>query len=371
MADVTAGNGAAGPATSNQQGEKPSPIGAVLGAVLGFLLIAGPLVAFIIFHSQTSAPTSIGLGALEGLVVLSASLAGLIIVFQALGLSYPEAALGLPKGSVRALLALSLVVIFVAVASWNLGGLFDPTTSSTEVVPTAQAKATLSQFAARGISAFVIAEDEANTTIRYLQPRAAETQAQITDMAKEIMTVVSTVLVTIVGFYFGSSSTVDGVRSAQNTMASVRKALFNGTNGTNGATDDGIYTVADFTQGATGIGAIATGLKTRLTSLGENPTAILSEAAGSGAEGQQRLKEANEAYKGMKDASRAASVYAGEANALSESVTADTDQTTLDDIGPKMSDLQGKATESKATFDAANEKFTAAYEAILGTTASG
>ena len=59
-------------------------------------------------------------GALAGLLILAVSLAGLMIVTSALGASNPKEALALPNGSIRALLALSLVVVFVVVASWTL-----------------------------------------------------------------------------------------------------------------------------------------------------------------------------------------------------------------------------------------------------------
>lgn len=60
---------------------------------------------------------------IAGVAGLIASLAILAVVINALGLGDPKQALGLPKGSVRAIIALSLIVIFTITAFYYYGQL--------------------------------------------------------------------------------------------------------------------------------------------------------------------------------------------------------------------------------------------------------
>jgi hypothetical protein len=102
---------------------------------------------------------------LAGFVMLLVALAGLVLIFNALGLSDNTAALGLPAGSIRALLALGLVTVFVGVCSAELIGskTWDP------------------------------------------------------DTAKQMLAITATALTTIVGFYFGSNSANEAYSAANQT----------------------------------------------------------------------------------------------------------------------------------------------------------
>ena len=365
-------NGSTSPAKT-EQGPPPS-LSAVLGAGLGFILIAGPVLALIFVLGQKDQTSSIAFGALEVLVVLSATLAGLIIVTQALGLSTPGAALGLPKGSVRALLAFSLVVIFVAVASWNLGGFLDRQSTAVNVksVLVENEDDALAAFRNRGIDAFVGRRTGTEATVYFVEGPDEDARRRSTDMAKDILTVVATVLVTVVGFYFGSSSTVDGVRSARNTMESVKKALFDG-NGAAGAERVTPFTFEDVGRTRDATRAIANNMKNNFDKLsgktGEDPTKLLTEAVDKNPALKPRLEKAKADYVIMKDAVRAAKVYADKAEELAKDKNADTGQAVLNDAGAQVTQLQDDAKKSKDQFDAAMKTFVAASNEILSTTA--
>jgi hypothetical protein len=104
----------------------------------------------------------LAVGVLAGFLLLIGALAGLVVIFKDLGLSDPGSALGLPSGSIRALLALALVTVFVGVCSAEL---FDP-----------------------GIPD--------------------------SDTAKQILSISATALTTIIGFYFGSNAANDAFSAA-------------------------------------------------------------------------------------------------------------------------------------------------------------
>lgn len=100
--------------------------------------------------------------AIFGIVSLIAAIAILILVIGALGLGNKDYALGLPQGTVRAIIALSLVVIFVISMVYLYGDLAKPLAADVKV------------------------------------PQHA------VDFANRVFDTVSTLLIAVVGFYFGS-----------------------------------------------------------------------------------------------------------------------------------------------------------------------
>ena len=104
----------------------------------------------------------LAVGVLAGFMMLVVALAGLVLIFNALGLSDRSSALGLPAGSIRAPLALGLVTVFVGVCS-------------AELLDVAVAN---------------------------------------TDTAKQMLAISATALTTIVGFYFGSNSANEAFSAA-------------------------------------------------------------------------------------------------------------------------------------------------------------
>ena len=86
----------------------PDSVKAAFAGWLGAALVVLGLVTFASTAALTSSllPTSLGFGAISGIALLSVTLIGLIVLTRAVGLSDGTQALGLPNGSVRALLAL-------------------------------------------------------------------------------------------------------------------------------------------------------------------------------------------------------------------------------------------------------------------------
>ncbi len=304
----------------------------VLAGAVGAALVGGALYAFFMSFGNEARSGSIGVSTLESLVILAASLAGLIILTRGLGLSQPSAALGLPKGSVRALLALSLVVVFVSVASWTMSGFFEPEIKRTELLSKEGADNALQSFQARGM----VAWKEGIRGGQRIYYREAGPPEQVFDLAKQILTVVATVLVTVVGFYFGSSSAVDGVNSAKSTMKSMSQAL----GGDLGKTRN--YQLTDIENGAVAVRAVADSVKSELDAAKAKPP-------GQG----EKKEETDRIVAKMEVLERSRSVDADRAESMLQELRAAAgDQAKLNEAGGRIEKFQAAAKADKIEFDA-------------------
>jgi hypothetical protein len=203
-----------------------APSATTIGWLGVILTIAGPAGVLLIYLSGRANGGS-ALAVIGGFLLLGVTLTGLIVMTRAMGLATPEAALGLPPGSVRALLALGLVVVFVGVTGWIMGSKL-----------------------------------EAN------DPRS--------DLIKQILSVSSTVLVMVIGFYFGSKGASDAASAARGGIKSITDAL--------GIAQPGGGASADTTLSPDSVGgivnsikAMAQSTKSKLGQLGDQPLRPLGE----------------------------------------------------------------------------------------------
>ena len=130
-----------------------------------------------------------------GIVILVVVLAGIAFAFGVFGRSKYEFALGLPPGSIRAVLALGLLLAFVGLSTFlflNLATI-EPVTISENV----QAEPT-------GLpnDVFALKVDDTHWNVYSVRGQNA-----VADLAQQIFTTVATVLVTVIGFYFGTRGT--------------------------------------------------------------------------------------------------------------------------------------------------------------------
>lgn len=147
---------------------------------VGLLVFLGSLIGIGILIWVVVTKSSVGLGlpllALLSVLLLLAALLVFTTLIHLIGLSDSKSALGLPEGSVRALLALALLGLFAVMASSVLPG---PTGSG---------------------------------------PAAASGQ-QPDDFAKQMLTLVGTLMTAVISFYFGSSSSSSPTGSATTSSA--------------------------------------------------------------------------------------------------------------------------------------------------------
>lgn len=366
---ISGGTGGSSPVLDASGGGRET-IKAVVAGWLGVVLIAGAVAAFLL-SQRFVAETSIGLGALEGLVLLTLSLAGLIIVSKALGISRRNAALGLPPGSVRALLAFSLVLIFVSVSSWTLKGFIDTVNFGgvvlSETVKAEERDAKVASL--RGEypdSSYIIVARQQGTTPTYrLDVRLRVDfafQQQILDLAKQIMTIVATVLVTVVGFYFGSNSAADAAKSAGEQIVSTQRAL------AGGAPSD-TPSPTGIARSAAAIRSLANDLAVRLAELGPTPLAEAQAAIGALPEGQSeagaRLAQAQQSLDKLSAMIASATKDADEAETIVKGLQATSDTETLQHAAAGVQALMADVRQIVSAFQDRFADFAKVRDAIL------
>jgi hypothetical protein len=136
---------------------------------------------------------------LAGVVALIAILVITVAVFAALGLSDRTQAFGMPEGSVRAVIALSLILIFAIMAVFLYNQLREtPTTTITGLTQEQMAEIPAQEIIASRPS-------EAGENLFDVQRRLERNETS-EDFAKQLLTTISTLVVAVAGFYFGSKA---------------------------------------------------------------------------------------------------------------------------------------------------------------------
>lgn len=246
-------------------------LGFGVGLLIVMLLLMYNLGAFSVF--QDSEATRLGAVVLIGLGLVIILVAALVIIYSVLDIANKDQALGLPEGSVRALLALSLVLVFVLLSAFLHNSLSKACSIATldnvskegvdalkkdencvviSALPMSDGKATDPNQAANKTDN----KQGNNTENKSGSNDASQNKSQLftvryyvrhkdaDDLAKQIFTTLGTIFVTVIGFYFGTSAATSGA----NTVA---KALSGGDGG--GA--PGANTVAKPLSGGGGGGA--------------------------------------------------------------------------------------------------------------------
>jgi IPT/TIG domain-containing protein len=154
---------------------------------------------------------------LVGLALVVVLMAGLVIVYSILQLADSNQPLALPEGSVRALIAFSLVLVFVCLAAFlytNMNG--SELTADGKV-----SRITEQQLTELKIQFVVAPEPAIDAGGNALKDPDGKPLYDATyyskrgngadDFGKQIFTTLATVFVSVISFYFGSSATASGV----------------------------------------------------------------------------------------------------------------------------------------------------------------
>jgi hypothetical protein len=411
---MTDTSGAAAPVVVRPQGVSGAPapsrggdsITASYAGWLGAGLIALGLAAFVgtVAVTSSSAPSSLAFAAMSGVALLSLTLVGIMVLTRAVGMTDGTQALGLPQGSVRALLAFALAIVFVSVASWTLGGLFDP--MGPQVAKDVGAPADVQTFLKPYENdRYIIVETQpdAKTTSANVYLRREAPEASVVDIAKQIVTISATVLVTIVGFYFGSKSTSDVAKSVNDNLAAARRTIVetqntfagatqntptgatqttpsgatqNATNGAaqnvpNGGATTPPATADDIGKAASAVGALATATATKLQALGSSPMDVLRQAVAQGDGGdaaKAALASAEANFATLSARAKTCEDAAAEAAQLAPSANG-ADPAALNLTNSKLQALLNSAAQANHEFEKAFAVFGADRQKILAATA--
>lgn len=136
-----------------------------------------------------------------GVVVLLLSLAFTSVIFKSLGLSDRNQSLGLPEGSVRAVIALSLILIFMMSAVF----IYMEVDRPVKYISTGITKEMLDEMPKENIVSISLNETKNNESL-YDVILIVKKDTASTDLAKQIVTTMSTLVVAVAAFYFGTKS---------------------------------------------------------------------------------------------------------------------------------------------------------------------
>lgn len=179
--------------SNNGNEGRPRRPGLSLTAAILSLAVAGVLLWLgLSSHDTTVSFTLTGLG---GVIGVLAALALVSIALTNLGVYDQKQALGLPAGSIRAIIAVGLIVFFVIFAIYYFQ-IINPTRVITGLTPAQVGNLTADQIIATY-------HDGPETYAVVLQ--GVPSQAS-TDIAKQILTTLSTLVVAVSAFYFGTKS---------------------------------------------------------------------------------------------------------------------------------------------------------------------
>lgn len=189
-------------------------------------------------ETMTDAPVMLTLVVISGVIGLLAVLMMAALAFSAVKLADKTQALGLPEGSVRAVIALSLIVIFVITVVFlfeklatQVSQIEHLTFEQANAIPgallvskraedpkVAALQKTADELAKKGPSdAATKAQNDVAAAAKdalYTVERNVEPTPGSQDFAKQVITTISTLVVSISAFYFGSSTAISAQKSA-------------------------------------------------------------------------------------------------------------------------------------------------------------
>ena len=185
------------------------------------LLYAGPLV---LMRFTVSPTAQLPIMAITGVMALLVSLALVSLTFSLAGLSDRGEALGLPRGSVRAVISLSLIVLF-AITSFAFQGSFAGGVQKTEALTEADAAALRANLHGDELVATLPSGDAQRPTVVVYRTgsRASE------DFARQVFTIVGTLMTAVASFYFGSRAAEGDRRDPRSARAGADAAAGSGT----------------------------------------------------------------------------------------------------------------------------------------------
>jgi hypothetical protein len=143
-----------------------------------------------------------------GVVALLATLAVAAATFGLFEIADKSQALGLPPGSVQAVIALSLILIFAVVALYA-----SSSSASKELTSTGLTAAEVKAIPSDQLLAKEPEKSKAGGPPTYKITRRSEDE-DLKDINTQLLTTVSTLVIAVAGFYFGSKSVQEGNQAA-------------------------------------------------------------------------------------------------------------------------------------------------------------
>lgn len=152
---------------------------------------------------------SLPLLAIGGVVVLIFMLAAVAMVFSALGLSNRELAMGLPEGSIRAVIALSLIVLFSILSIF----LYQGVSRGNVVMIAEMSAADRTEFIKAHPNALDLQSVPTNGKAGFFDVSYRTPNPVSDDFAKQLLVLLGTLMTAITSFYLGAGTVTSAVKA--------------------------------------------------------------------------------------------------------------------------------------------------------------
>ena len=303
------------------------------------------------------------LGVALGLLILAFIVVP--IVFYRLKLVDKAQALGLPEGSVRALIAMVLISLF-CVAPIYLFGSLSGAQHVMHRVPAEQIAKMQNDSKYLGLETEPEGAPAKDGAINYKATYETAPDVAEVDFAKQMLILLGTLATSVTGFYFGAQIA---------TSASTKGAALAGGAQVGPTTQPPPPDPTDLRKTANAVGAISTGVKAQIAGLGADPLGALrtAVAAASGNKDSATFLTATESA--MKTMTTKANGCAADADRADQAATnaavAGIDPTALQGLSDSIDQYMTDATQSNHDFGHAMADFKTASDGILKMTAQG
>lgn len=192
-------------------------------ALLVVALILAGFIGYVFYHvfaERTGSFASVAALILVGLAAFIGIMNLLSITSHVMGITDRNQPFGLPEGTVRAILTIAFIVLVGVLASFLLTQTSrDPFSGETialrQGLTPADAQTLVQQYSADGLVIIIPGTEAGKVDVQF---RARHDYRLADDVAKQILTILSTILAAMIGFYFGARP-ADAAASAAATAA--------------------------------------------------------------------------------------------------------------------------------------------------------
>ncbi len=192
-------------------------------AIMAAITVVVLIVLFYVVYALIGKICAVNLGAevklplvaIAGVILLLLVLAVVSVAFGVSGLSDKTQALALPEGSVRAVIALALVVLFATLSVFLFESMATGSPRTAPNLTEAQKKDFLQNN--KTATDIVVAETGEGTAKIYTIDYRDPINKQSEDLAKQLLTMLGTLLTAMASFYFGTRA-VSSTTQAGNSM---------------------------------------------------------------------------------------------------------------------------------------------------------
>jgi hypothetical protein len=191
---------------------------------LGALVPIGALVGmfWLLTRLSKDGSGSLALLAIGGVVVLILLLTAVAMVFKILGLTNDTQAMGLPEGSIRAVIALSLIVLFAILSVFLYTGVSTGSRVVNNMVPETLRVQFIREHAGQDVQSVLLKDKDGITPLKTADGKEnlydvsyRSTNTTADDFAKQMLVLLGTLMTAVTSFYLGAGTATSAAKAGE------------------------------------------------------------------------------------------------------------------------------------------------------------